>query len=175
MESQISLRIALVDDVEFITRIKSNPDFWPYEDDIETNKEKVRKTVIDRINSSWYKQYIINLNNDNKTPIGEFHIHLYVEERKSWEIGYCIFPEYQRQGYCFEAGNIILRLAFEDFEAHRVVAMCNAHNEASYRVMEKLGMSREGIFRQELPRGDKWNDQYFYAILDSEYKNNPPF
>lgn len=170
MEPSVSLRLASAEDVEFFTDIKSNPALWPFEDDIDTNKERVRKAVFDRVDSHWYKQYIMHLNDDKRTPIGEIHIHLYVEERKSWEFGYCVFPAYQRQGYCFEAATMVLRIAFEDWGAHRVVAMCNARNEASYRVMEKLGMCREGTFRQELPRDDTWDDQYFYAILDSEYK-----
>lgn len=55
--------------------------------------------------------------------------------------------------------------------AHRVVAMCNARNEASYKIMEKLGMTREAVFRQELPMNGEWDDQYFYAMLDSEWQS----
>lgn len=171
MKQRIFLHPASMDDVDFVVSIKSNPSLWPFEDDIETDKEKVKKTVTERINSNWYKQYIIQLNDEKKTPIGEFHIHWYVEERKSWEIGYCIFPEYQRQGYCYEAANIVLNIAFNDFGAHRVVAMCNARNKASYLIMEKLGLTREAVFRQELPMNSEWDDQYFYAMLDSEWQS----
>lgn len=85
-------------------------------------------------------------------------------------IGRCIFPEYKRQRYCAEAAKLALKYAFEDWDAHKVVAMCNEYNIASFMVMEKLGMVREGIFREELPWHDKWVNQLFYCILDSEYR-----
>lgn len=170
MESRVSVCLAGEDDVELITGIKSNPALWPFEADIDADKARVRKAVLDRIRSTWYRQYIVHLDNDERTPVGEVHIHVYVGERKSWEIGYSILPAYQRQGYCFEAAAAVLHIAFEELGAHRVVAMCNARNEASYRLMEKLGMRREGVFREELPRDGAWDDQYFYAILDSEYE-----
>jgi RimJ/RimL family protein N-acetyltransferase len=170
MEQRVLLRLASVADIDFIVSIKSDPRLWPFETDIETDKKNMEKTISERLNGNWYRQYIIYLNDERRTPIGEVHIHWYVEERKSWEIGYCIFPEHQRNGYCFEAANSVLNIAFNDFGAHRVVAMCNARNVASYHIMEKLGMKREAVFRQELPMDGRWDDQYFYAILDSEFK-----
>lgn len=69
-----------------------------------------------------------------------------------------------------EAATIALKYAFEDWNAHKVVAMCNEFNIASSKVMERLGMVREGVFREELPWQDKWVDQFFYSILDSDYR-----
>jgi len=37
-------------------------------------------------------------------------------------------------------------------------------------VLEKLGMVREGVFREELPWQGKWVNQFFYSILDSDYR-----
>jgi len=70
MNPRISLHPATINDTDFIVDIKSNPDLWQFEDDIETDKDKVKKAVVDKINGDWYKQYIIQLNNDKKTPIG---------------------------------------------------------------------------------------------------------
>ncbi|MHB1153509.1 MAG: GNAT family N-acetyltransferase [Eubacteriales bacterium] len=170
MKQKIILTLATLNDVDFIVDVKTNPSLWPYEDIASVDKDAVRKNVIERINSDWYKQYIIQIENSEGPPIGVLHMHWYDKERKSWEIGYCIFPEYQRQGFCVEAAKIALMYTFEDWNAHKVVAMCNEYNIASYKVMEKLGMTREGIFREELPWQGKWVDQFFYCILDSEYR-----
>ena len=159
-----------VEDVDFIVGIDTNPDLWRFDDHFEWDKEKVKKGIVEKINSDWYRHYIIKMNDSAKTPIGIFYIWKYVESRKSWEIGYCILSEYQQQGYCSEAASIVLKHAFEDFGAHKVVAMCNAFNGPSFSVLENLSFKREGIFRQKLPWGDKWADQYFYALLDSEYQ-----
>lgn len=170
MKERIILSLATLDDVDFIVDKKTCTSLWRYEDVISSDKEEVRKNVVEKINSAWYKQYIIKLDVPEKTPIGELHIHWYVKERGSWEIGYCIFPKYRGQGYCVEAARIALKYAFEDWNAHKVVAMCNEFNIASYKVMERLGMVREGIFREELSWQGKWVNQFFYCILDSEYR-----
>jgi RimJ/RimL family protein N-acetyltransferase len=172
MDQRIVLSPATEQDIDFIVDIKTDITLWPYEDDVSSDKEAVRKEVISRIDGRWYKQYIICLNSENKTPIGAIHIHWYVIERGSWELGYCIFPEYRRQGYGTEAAQLILKYAFDDWHAHKVLAMCNAQNIPSQKVLEKLGMTKEGIFREELPWQDKWVDQYFYSILEREFKAN---
>ena len=115
MKQRIILSPAALEDVDFIVEIKTNPSLWPYEEDIASaDKEAVCRKVTERINSNWYKQYIIQLDNQERPPIGALHIHWYEKEREAWEIGYCIFPEYQRRGYCVEAAKLALRYAFED-------------------------------------------------------------
>jgi [ribosomal protein S5]-alanine N-acetyltransferase len=47
--------------------------------------------------------------------------------------------------------------------------MCNAHNASSSSLMEHIGMTREGIFREELLWQGQWTDQYYYSILEREY------
>jgi len=171
MKTRIILSPATLEDVDFIVEGKTNPSFWPYEEDVVTaDKDEVRQKVVERINSDWYKQYIIQRNNSERTPVGLIHLHWYIKERESWEIGFCIFPDYQRQGYGLEAAKMVLKFAFEEWNAHKVVGMCNENNRASKTLMEKMGMTLEGIFREELPWPDRWDNQLFYCILDREYR-----
>jgi [ribosomal protein S5]-alanine N-acetyltransferase len=88
----------------------------------------------------------------------------------TYEIGWVFHPAHQRRGYATEAARALLRHSFEVMRLHRIVATCQPENPASWRVMEKLGMRREGWFRQCIYRGDGlWWDEYFYALLDSEW------
>lgn len=86
------------------------------------------------------------------------------------EIGWAIGRSHQRKGYATEAARALLAQAFGRLRCHRVVATCQPENIASWRVMEKLRMRREGHFRQHLLRdtGERW-DEYFYALLAEEY------
>jgi [ribosomal protein S5]-alanine N-acetyltransferase len=59
------------------------------------------------------------------------------------EIGYGVLPAFQRQGLATEAGEALIRWAFEH-GARAVVAQCDANNVASVRVLEKLGMRSTG-------------------------------
>ena len=63
------------------------------------------------------------------------------------EIGWAFNLEYYNNGYASEAALPILKYGFEEVELHRIVATSQLVNVPSYRVMEKIGMRREGYFK----------------------------
>jgi [ribosomal protein S5]-alanine N-acetyltransferase len=88
----------------------------------------------------------------------------------TYEVGWVFHRAHQGKGYATEAARALLRHAFEGMRLHRVIATCQPQNPASWRVMEKLGMRREGHFLRCIHRGgDDWWDEYFYAILAEEW------
>ena len=67
----------------------------------------------------------------------------------------------------------MLRYGFETLRLHRVIATCQPENPASWRVMEKLGMRREGHFRKgHVLHADTWWDEYFYATARGRLVRN---
>lgn len=86
------------------------------------------------------------------------------------EIGWVLDPVYAGRGLATEAVEALLRLCFEDLGVHRVVASCYALNEASWRLMERVGMRRETrTLRSHLHRARGWSDLLGYALLDQEW------
>jgi [ribosomal protein S5]-alanine N-acetyltransferase len=110
------------------------------------------------------------------TVIGQLSLIQISAAIHEWEIGWGIHPDFWGQGFATEAARALLQLAFTDLDANRVFAICHADNHASYRVMEKLGMQREGRFRQtRWIKGQRFDD-VIYSILAEEYepaKQNP--
>ena len=101
--------------------------------------------------------------------IGDLVLQLISQEHREGEIGYTIHPDHHGRGYATEASRVILALAFEDLELHRVVGRAEARNAASARVLEKLGMRREAHFvENEYVKGE-WQSELVYAILDREW------
>jgi ribosomal-protein-alanine N-acetyltransferase len=87
-----------------------------------------------------------------------------------YEIGWVLHPRYQGRGYATEAAAALLRYGFETLRVHRVIATCQPENIPSWRVIEKLGMRREGHLRQCIQLHDeRWWDEYFYALLEDEW------
>lgn len=102
--------------------------------------------------------------------IGRCHIQLGPEE--SAMIGWFLVQEAWGRGYATEMTKALLDCCFGELKIHRVRAICNPDNPASWRVMEKCGMRREGFFRQKCRylKGGKvsWEDELEYGILSSE-------
>ncbi|MBD8036916.1 GNAT family N-acetyltransferase [Solibacillus sp. A46] len=87
----------------------------------------------------------------------------------TYEIGWVFNPKFYNQGYASEAAKAMLAYGFEKMKLHRIIATCQPENTPSYRVMEKIGMRREGHFKKCIPNGAEWWDEYYYAILDEEW------
>lgn len=102
--------------------------------------------------------------------IGHMIFHPWFAPR-TYEIGWILHPAYHRQGYASEAAAALLHYGFDTMKLHRIIATCQPENPASYWVMEKIGMRREGHFQQCIYRGDDyWWDEYFYAMLAHEWE-----
>lgn len=90
------------------------------------------------------------------------------------ELGWVLDPTRTGRGYATEAVRELLRHSFEDLGVHRVTADCFAANEASWRLMERLGMRREGHSRRDaLHRTGTWLDSLSYALLADEWPTEP--
>ncbi|MEK7474670.1 MAG: GNAT family N-acetyltransferase [Candidatus Coatesbacteria bacterium] len=97
-------------------------------------------------------------------------ITLWIRGKETGEIGYVIHKDYWGKGYVPEAARALVNHAFRTLKLHRVYARCHTDNAGSVRVMEKLGMRREGHLRKDLWMKGYWRDSYLYAILDEEWR-----
>ena len=91
------------------------------------------------------------------------------------ELGWVLDPAYVGHGYATEAVRELLRFSFEDLGVRRAVANCFLGNEASWRLMERLGMRREvHAVAGSLHRSGQWLDIVGYALLADEWSSLGP-
>jgi len=91
------------------------------------------------------------------------------EAIREWEIGWAIHPHEWGKGYAPEAARYMMDHAFKQLDVHRIVAFCHVDNQASIRVMEKLGMHKDGRLRETRWLNGQWWDEYVYALLEKEW------
>jgi len=121
------------------------------------------------VQSSDQAQSFAILLTETQQLIGHIGFHPWFAPQ-TYEVGWAMHPAYHNRGYTTEAALAALAYGFGTLGLHRVIATCQPENIASYRVMEKLGMRREGWFRQCIARNDgSWWDELFYAILADEW------
>jgi RimJ/RimL family protein N-acetyltransferase len=101
--------------------------------------------------------------------IGDIMLLRQDDDDRLGEIGYSFAPEYQGQGFATEAVRAVLAYAFDTLGLHRVHAVADCRNLASVRLMERVGMRREGHFVQHLWFKGAWCDEYLYAMLREEW------
>lgn len=92
------------------------------------------------------------------------------------EIGYTIARRQRGRGYGIDAVRTLLGYLFDDRDKHRVTASCDPRNTASIRLLERIGMRREGHMRESAWFKGEWADDLLFAMLHREWHINgyPP-
>jgi RimJ/RimL family protein N-acetyltransferase len=87
------------------------------------------------------------------------------------EMGYAIARAFWRRGLATEAARAVVNSAFAAYpNLVRVRAMADSRNVASIRVLEKIGMRREGVLRSNRCVRDQVVDEVWCGILRSEWQ-----
>lgn len=85
------------------------------------------------------------------------------------ELGYWIGKEYWNNGYATEAARSVINYGFRELNLHRIHAHSLSRNPSSIKVLEKIGMTREGKLRQHILKWNEFEDIDVYGILKSEH------
>ena len=94
----------------------------------------------------------------------------------TWEVGYVFNKTYWGNGYATESLKALIKYGFEEMEVRRIIANCDPKNFNSWRLLERVGMRREGTllknvyFHTDENNNPIWKDTYEYALLNDEYK-----
>ncbi len=103
--------------------------------------------------------------------VGDMTLHWASDQHRGGELGFILHPAHHGRGYATEASLALLDLAFEQLQAHRMIARLDARNDASAAVLRKLGMRREAhLVQNEWIKGE-WTDELVYALLDREWRD----
>lgn len=101
--------------------------------------------------------------------IGTLRMTVLDHNNRTADFGYTFNRRYWNNGYATEAARALLQLGFVNLNLHRVWATCDVRNHASSRVMEKLGMRREALFKKDVLQKGEWRDSFLYAVLADEW------
>ena len=85
-------------------------------------------------------------------------------------LGYTITRKHWGKGFATEAVRAVVDYAFRTFDLAKVYARADPRNIGSVRVMEKLGMQREGLLRSHVLRRGERADRVYYGLLRAEWE-----
>ena len=92
-------------------------------------------------------------------------------DNKVGEMGYSIARTHWGKGFVPEAARTIINTAFSTYpDLNRIRAMADSRNNGSLRVMEKLGMMKEGTLRQNRSSHGEFIDEVWCGILRVEWE-----
>lgn len=106
---------------------------------------------------------------ENQLPIGTCGFHCWNPASFKADIGYDLAYDYWGKGIMTEALNSAIESGFKNMGLNRIQAYVSTENEKSYRLLEKLNFSREGLLRDESYYRGKFYDHYLYALLRRDW------
>lgn len=140
---------------------------WPTHASPEISK-MVLESWVPQYEKLDYYHWGIELKETNEL-IGSLAVVEVIESTLAANIGYCIGSRFWGNGYVPEAGKAVVKYLFDACGFQRIAACHAKDNPKSGRVMQKIGMTFEGMHRM----GGKCNkgiiDEVWYSMLKSEY------
>jgi RimJ/RimL family protein N-acetyltransferase len=164
---RLSIRHFVPEDWEGVYAYTSDPEVMTYIPEGRQTEEQAKAFIEE--NAGAEPRALALVLKAEARLIGHMLFHPWFAPR-TYEVGWVLNGRYHEHGYATEAALALLAYGFETLNLHRVIATCQPENVPSYRVMEKIGMRREGHFQKCISRDDgTWWDEYFYALLEEEW------
>jgi len=85
------------------------------------------------------------------------------------EIGYLLAPDCWGRGFGTEVATSLVRAAFEQLRADRVLSTVEIHNARSIKVLEKAGLRWEATLRRHAHARRKWWDVHLFAVSRDDW------
>ena len=102
--------------------------------------------------------------------IGNVCIKMESQAHGQGDVGWFLSSDHQGRGLATEACISWIDFCFGQLKLHRITARCDANNTRSRAMMERLGMRREGDYKEIAFFDNVWHNQYCYAILAPEWQ-----
>lgn len=132
--------------------------------DIEAAKAYIKERMLPQFERLGYGNFVIMLK-ETKEKVGTCGIY----DREGLEgvdIGYALYPTYEKNGYALEASSKMLDLAFNEFGLSKVSGITSKENIASRRLMDKLSLKEKGTVVLE----NDPEELVLYEISKEEYE-----
>ena len=102
---------------------------------------------------------------DTDELIGICNLRGFFEQNRRCELGYALGSAHWGHGYGFEALEALLGHAFAALDMNRIEADIDPRNDASARLLERLGFRQEGYMPERWFVHGEYADTAFYGLL----------
>lgn len=152
---------------------RSNPEVTKYQSFDPMTLDEAKDFILDNSKNHFGKagewvQFGIE-NRTNRQLLGDCAIKLDQQDTRIAEIGITISHLEQQKGFAKEALLGILGFLFDSKHIHRVVALVDASNTASIKLLQSTRFRQEGHFIENVFFRGKWSSEFHFAMLKREW------
>lgn len=147
---RLVLRKFHTDDAEFIVGLLNQPSFLRYIGDKEVRNiadavQYIQTGPLASYERFGFGLYLVELK-ENGESIGMCGL-LKRDSLPDVDVGFAFLPSFWSQGYAFESAAAVMNYGREVLGLRRIVAITSPDNDASIRLLEKIGLRFEGMVK----------------------------
>ncbi|MBL4932019.1 GNAT family N-acetyltransferase [Clostridium paridis] len=173
---RLIIRDHIGEDINSLHGLISNNEAMHYLPEIRTNtldesKENLYEAIKEANLENRTKFFFGIIIKETNEYVGEMGYTVIIdsEEGKVVNLGYFILPKFWGKGFVTEAAREVISYAFSQEDIIKIETGCIAENVGSEKVMKKLGMIKEGEFKQHILLNSKLLDRVEYRLLKKEW------
>ncbi|MEU1307848.1 GNAT family protein [Streptomyces cinnamoneus] len=170
---RLELRELTTDDVDAVLAIYGSPEATEHLSFEPRTRQDVGHIVARSIASATAtprtEHCLAVVERDSNDLIGYGRLAADPHQTNAATMGFALRPDAWGVGYGVETIHLLLALAFESLDLHRVWGARSPLNTASARAMLKADMVEEGRIREHIIKAGRWRDSIVHAILADEW------
>ncbi|MEC3884923.1 GNAT family protein [Halobacillus sp. HZG1] len=116
-----------------------------------------------------YNRWVLESKEKGGIPLGTCGFHLWDRQNRMAEIGYDLYPDYWGKGLMKEALVACINSGFQNMNLNRIHAYVAVENQRSSDLLNRLGFTCEGVFRDKHYYQGRYYDHYTYSLLRREW------
>ena len=134
----------------------------------EESEKFLRDSILESPSDPWRSTVRAIIDSPRRDPVGLCGV-VILRGAEEGEIWYLVEPESWGKGIATGAARHLLDFGFGELGLHRIWATCLPENPGSARVLEKVGMRKEGFLVKNLKIHGAWKSSFLYAMLAEEW------
>ncbi len=145
---RLSLRQFSIEDAPFVLTLLNEPSFLRDIGDkkvrnVDDAKQYILNGPIASYEQNGFGLYLVQLK-ESGTPIGMCGL-IRRADLPDVDIGFAFLPDFWNRGFAFEAATAVMKYGQETLKLNRIVAITSLDNDASIKLLQRIGFTFEGI------------------------------
>lgn len=169
---RLLIRDYVKEDLEMVHQLVQSPEIYEHQswgpNSFEDSKNHVGQCLQQQMESPRQSFEFCITDRSTKEIIGAIGLRIRSSFNRSGDLGYWIRRDLWGHGLATEATQRIIQFGFDDLNMNRLWATASTKNLASLRVLQKAGMQREGLMRQDILVRGQFRDSVLMSILKSD-------
>ncbi len=169
---RVDLRGPTAEDADDLFALFSDPQVMRYWSRAPMRERGEAEGLIGEMLEAFDRRELINwvIVDGKDHAIGTCTLFHFDPRHRRAEVGYALRSDHWGRGLASEAVSLAIDWALRTLDLHRVEADIDPRNDASRRVLERLGFRSEGVLRERFFVGDEATDSELFGVLATEWR-----